>query len=217
MFPIRDTKTSGQFPLINLAIIIINLYVFLQELITPNLDLFIQKYALIPAYINFFNTQTMTPFVSSLFIHAGFLHILSNMWFLWIFGDNMEARIGHLKYFIFYITCGVMASFAQYIFTSNSALPMMGASGAIAGVLGAYLYFFPDNKIDTLVPVFGLPIFIAIPASFMLIYWFITQAFNGVASIFVATASIGGIAYIAHTGGFLSGLIFGKYFVWPKR
>ena len=217
MFPIRDTKTSGQFPIINLAIILANLYVFIQELITPNLDLFIKKYALIPAYINFFNTQTLMPLITSLFIHAGFLHILSNMWFLWIFGDNIEARIGHLKYLAFYLFCGIAASLAQYIFTSSSYLPMMGASGAIAGILGAYLHFFPKNKVDTLIPIFGLPLIIAIPASFMLIYWFITQAFNGVASIFIATASVGGIAYIAHTGGFLSGLIFGRYFPWPKR
>ena len=217
MFPIRDTQNSGKFPFINLALIAINLYVFFLELTTPNLDLFIEKYALIPGLINFADFNRLTPFVTSLFIHAGFLHILSNMWFLWIFGDNVEARIGHLKYLIFYIFCGVTASFAQYIVTINSNLPMMGASGAIAGVLGAYLYFFPENKIDSLVPIFGLPIIIAIPASFMLIYWFITQAFNGVASIFVATASVGGIAYIAHAGGFLSGLISGRYFAWPKR
>ena len=216
MFPLRDTQSSGKFPIVNLTLILTNLYIFFLELTTPNLDLLIQKYALTPNLIDLSDTATLTPFLSSLFLHAGFLHILSNMWFLWIFGDNVEAKIGHFKYLFFYLFCGITASLAQYIFIPTSSLPMLGASGAIAGVLGAYAHFFPHNKVDTIVPVFGLPLLIAVPASFMLIYWFLTQAFNGVASIFVATTSIGTVAYIAHTGGFLSGLVTSRFFNWSN-
>lgn len=213
MFPIRDSKNSGKSPIINLSLITFNIYVFVQELFAPNTELFIEKYALIPAQVNFSQFETLAPFVTSMFLHAGFLHILSNMWFLWIFGDNVEAAMGSVKYLIFYLFCGVMASITQYLFISSSFLPMVGASGAIAGVLGAYLKFFPRNTIDTIIPVFGLPFIVAIPASFMLIYWFFIQAFNGVASIVVVTASIGGVAYLAHAGGFLSGFLFsGSFF-----
>ena len=214
MFPIRDSQNSGKFPFINLSLIAVNIYFFTQELFAPNIELFIKNYALIPANVDLFRPETLTPFISSLFLHAGFLHILSNMWFLWIFGDNVEAVMGHIKYLGFYLFCGITASVVQYIFTVDSTLPMIGASGAIAGVLGAYLKYFPRNSIDTIVPIFGLPIIVAIPASLMLIYWFFTQAFNGVASIVTSTASIGGVAYIAHVAGFASGFLFLGLFVW---
>ncbi len=216
MFPIRDSQNLGKFPFVNLTIIALNIYVFLQELLAPNIQHFINKSALIPANINFNNTQTLTPFVTSMFLHAGFLHIISNMWFLWIFGDNVEAIIGHVKYLAFYIICGISASFIQYIFMPTSPLPMIGASGAIAGVLGAYLRYFPRNKIDTIIPIFGLPLIIALPANFMLIYWFFIQAFNGVASVAVVTASVGGVAYVAHAGGFISGFLLSELLVWRK-
>ena len=211
MFPIRDSLNLVKFPLVNISLIVINLYVFFQELISPNLDLVISRFALIPAQVDFSKPETLSPFITSMFLHAGFLHILSNMWFLWVFGDNVEAVMGHLKYLLFYLFCGIVASFSQYLFIANSSLSMLGASGAIAGVLGAYLKFFPHHKIDTIIPVFGLPLIVAIPANIMLIYWFFTQAFNGVAVLLTATASIGGIAYIAHVGGFVSGLLFSKH------
>src|SRR3989344_3807498 len=214
MFPIRDTKNSSKFPFVNLCLIGINIYFFMRELIAPNIDAFINIYGLIPANIDFSSPQTLTPFISGLFLHAGFLHILSNMWFLWIFGDNVEAIMGHLKYLGFYLFCGFVASFAQYLFIPQSHLPMIGASGAIAGVLGAYLKYFPNNKIDTIIPIFGLPIIVAIPAAFMLIYWFFIQAFSSIASITLQTASIGGVAYVAHVGGFIAGIIASGLFVW---
>ena len=217
MFPIRDSLNLGKFPLVNISLIIVNIYVFFQELISPNLDQLVVNYALIPQQVDFSKIETLTPFITSLFLHAGFLHILSNMWFLWVFGDNVEAVMGHFKYLLFYLFCGVIASFSQYLFIADSSLPMLGASGAIAGVLGAYLKFFPHHKIDTIVPIFGLPLIIAIPANIMLIYWFFTQAFNGVATLLAATASIGGIAYVAHVGGFVNGLLFSRHFDWRKR
>lgn len=216
MFPIRDTETSGSFPLVNLSLIATNIYIFYKELTAPNLDLFINTYALIPANIDFANYQTFIPFVTALFLHAGFLHILSNMWFLWVFGDNVEKAMGHLGYLIFYLFCGIAASIVQFTIIKDSTLPMLGASGAIAGILGAYLRFFPHHRIDTLVPFFALPVIVAIPASFMLVYWFITQAFNGVATILTATAAVGGIAYLAHAGGFMAGITLAAFF-WQKR
>jgi membrane associated rhomboid family serine protease len=212
MFPIRDSRSSGRFPFINLSLIAANLYVFYKELTAPDPEVFINAYALIPSNVNFSNPENLLPFVTSLFLHAGFLHILSNMWFLWVFGDNVEAAMGHINYLAFYIFCGIAASFVQYAFIADSALPMIGASGAIAGVLGAYLRFFPGHSIDSLVPVFGLPLIVAVPASFMLIYWFIIQAFNGVASIAVATAAFGGVAYLAHAGGFAAGILLSRLF-----
>lgn len=216
MFPIRDTQNLGKFPFVNLSLIALNIYIFFRELLAPNTEKFITQYALIPANISFTSIENLTPFITSLFLHAGFLHIISNMWFLWIFGDNVEAIIGHIKYFGFYLICGVSASFIQYLFIADSTLPMVGASGAIAGVLGAYFRYFPRNKIDTIVPIFGLPLILALPANFMLIYWFFIQAFNGVASIAVVTASVGGVAYLAHAGGFLSGFLFSPFLVWRK-
>ena len=216
MFPIRDSLNLGKFPLVNISLIMVNLYVFFQELISPDLNQLVTSYGLIPSKIDFSKVETLIPFVTSLFLHAGFLHILSNMWFLWVFGDNVEAVMGHLKYLLFYLFCGVVASFSQSLFIANSSLPMLGASGAIAGVLGAYLKFFPHHKIDTIVPVFGIPLILAIPANIMLIYWFFTQAFNGVAVLLTATASIGSIAYIAHLGGFASGFSLSRYLDWRK-
>lgn len=217
MFPITDTQHLGKFPLVNLGLILFTVYVFFLELISPDINLFIAKYALIPANIDLANSQTLTPFITSIFLHAGFLHIISNMWFLWVFGDNVEAKMGHIKYLIFYIFCGALASFTQYIFTFDTQLPIIGASGAIAGVLGAYLKYFPKHKIETIIPVFGLPLILPLPANIMLIYWFITQAFNGVASIVVASASVGGIAYSAHSGGFAAGYIFSRFLVWQRN
>src|SRR3989337_2180085 len=168
MFPVRDNQNSNKFPLVNITLIGVNIYMFIQQIFVPNPELFTLNYALIPININFWQPETLRPFVTSMFLHAGFLHILSNMWFLWVFGDNVEAVMGHFKYLLFYLFCGVIASFSQYLFIANSSLPMLGASGAIAGVLGAYLKFFPHHKIDTIVPVFGLPLIIAIPANIML-------------------------------------------------
>lgn len=214
MFPIRDHFNSNKFPLVNVTIIFANIYIFIKELLAPDIELFIASYALIPKNIDFARIESLSPFITSLFLHAGFLHIGSNMWFLWIFGDNIEAKLGHLKYLAFYIFCGISASLVQYLFIADSYLPMVGASGAIAGILGAYLKLFPKNSIDTIVPIFGWPVVVAIPASFMLIYWFFTQTFSGVATIFASTASIGQIAYIAHAGGFLTGLLFSVLFIW---
>lgn len=217
MFPISDTKNSNKFPFVNLFIIAVNIYVFYLELTAPSIELIINKYALIPANVNVADLNTFAPFVTSMFLHAGFLHILSNMWFLWIFGDNVEAKIGHVKYLIFYLFCGIAASIVQYLFIHTSTLPMLGASGAIAGILGAYLKLFPKNKVATLIPIFILPLIVPIPAAFILFYWFAIQTFASFSSIVTTAMTFDGIAYTAHVGGFLVGFIFAKSFVWQRR
>lgn len=212
MFPIQDTKTKGRFPFWVALIVSINVFVFFLEITSENLEGFISQYALIPELINFPHLETLIPFITSQFLHGGFIHIISNMWFLKIFGDNVEEKLGFFFFPIVYLLSGALGGFLQYFFMPQSSIPMLGASGGVAGVLGAYFVFFPHHKIKTLIPVFGLPAIIEIPASFMLIYWFFTQAFSGVASITVDVASGGGVAFMAHVGGFTFGWLIAKIF-----
>jgi len=207
MIPLKDSQSANIFPFWIFTIIAVNIYVFYLQLTSINPELLISQYALIPNLVNFSDFQTLPPFITSQFLHGGFLHIISNMLFLWVFGDNVEERLGFLFFPIFYLASGAVAALAQYFFIADTNIPMIGASGAVAGVLGAYLAFFPGHTIKTLVPFFGFLTVINIPASFMLIYWFFTQIFSGFASVAVETASIGGVAFFAHIGGFLFGWI----------
>lgn len=211
MFPLRDSQNTRIFPLVTYLIIAANVVVFLIELATPNSAKFIDKYALIPAKINLVNIFSLFPLITSQFLHAGFLHIISNMWFLKIFGDNVEERLGGILFLIVYLVSGTIGGLLQYISFSSLTIPMLGASGAVAGILGAYLVFFPRHKIETLIP-FGFYITTAkISASFMLVYWFAIQLFSGFGS--VVSAQTGGIAFWAHVGGFAFGWIVAKLFV----
>lgn len=207
MFPIRDHNHSHKFPLVTLFIIALNALFFFVELTSPDLEAFLYEYALVPSKINFFDPLTLWPFISSMFLHGGWLHILSNMWFLWIFGDNLEATLGHVKYLAFYLVTGIIAGLAQYLIDPPSSIPVLGASGAIAGVLGGYLVLFPHAKIESLVT-FGIFISrINVPASLMLIYWFVTQLFSGVGSVAAGIHDQGGVAFFAHAGGFAAGWV----------
>lgn len=210
MFPLRDKQPAEIFPFWVLAIVVANGLVFLFELIAPNTDAFIAQYALIPAQIELFDPGTWKPFVTSQFLHGGFLHIISNMWFLWVFGDNVEERLGFFFFPLFYLTAGVIGALAQYIFIPSSTLPMLGASGAVAGVLGAYFALFPHHRIRTLVLIAFFITILDIPASVMLFYWFFIQLFSGTATIVTGTASFGGVAYFAHIGGFVAGWLVGS-------
>lgn len=210
MFPISDSIKVHRFPFLNIGLIAITIYVFFQQFATSSPDLFIQKYALIPTLIKISDPSTFAPFFTAIFLHGGFLHIISNMWFLWIFGDNVEMRLGWIFYSILYLIAGIIGNFVQYFLMPNSSIPMLGASGAVAGVLGAYYVFFPHSKIKTFIPVFGLPAIIEISAPFMLGYWFILQLISGAASL--PFSSQGGIAFWAHVGGFLTGVIIAKIF-----
>ncbi len=208
MFPLHDTYRARSYPFVTYIIIALNVLVFVIEITSTNIDEFITKYALIPALVNFSNLESLTPFISSQFLHAGFLHILSNMWFLHIFGDNVEDKFGGIFYLFVYLLSGLIGGFIQYFFAVDSTIPMLGASGAVAGVLGAYYVFFPHHKVETLVPLGFFVTRVNIPAGIMLFYWFITQIFSGVGSI--AIAQIGGVAFWAHVGGFATGWIIAR-------
>lgn len=212
MFPINDSEPSKKFPIVNVALILLTCYVFFQQLM--NFDRFTLQYALIPANVNFSNIQSLYPFITSIFLHGGWLHIISNMWFLWIFGDNVEGEIGHIRYLLLYLVSGIVGNIAQFLFMSDATIPMLGASGAVAGALGAYLYYFPRNKIRTFIIFFGFITITNISASFMLGYWFVLQLISGATSLRF-TGSDGGVAFWAHVGGFLTGLLVGRLLAKP--
>ncbi len=203
MFPIRDHNPSHTVPVATLAIIALTVYVFFLELSAQDMELFIGQYALIPAGVDGSDLSTLVPFITSIFLHGGWLHIISNMWFLWIFGDNIEAVLGKMPYVLFYLFCGVAAGLAQYMSMPDTAIPMLGASGAVAGVLGAYFSLYPGHKIDTLVPFGFFMSQVQVPASIMLGYWFLIQVISGVGSF--GMQDMGGVAFWAHAGGFVTG------------
>lgn len=211
MFPLSDSIRAPRLPFVNIALIAATVFVFVQQLFVSDQELFIQTYALIPSLVNFSDFVTFVPFITAIFLHGGFLHIISNMWFLWVFGDNVEGRFGWFFFPIVYFTSGVAGNFLQYILMPNSLIPMLGASGAVAGVLGAYYILFSHARIKTVVPFFGFASIVEIPAPFMLGYWFILQVISGTASL-PFMGETGGVAFFAHVGGFLTGVFFAKLF-----
>ncbi len=214
MIPIRDRNPSGTFPYATIGIIFINIFIFLYELsLGTDLGMFLQQYGVVPVKVtHYFRTPYLTlldtffPFLSSTFLHAGFIHLIGNMWFLWIFGDNIEDRLGHIKYLAFYILCGAIASSAHIFFNSQSQIPCIGASGAIAAVLGAYMVTFPRARVTTIVPIFFFIQIIELPAVIVLGFWILIQFFSGTVSL-TASPPGGGVAWWAHIGGFVSGII----------
>ena len=224
MFPLYDDIPRTSWPLITVALIVINCFVFLQEvsLAPAPRDRMLQKYSLIPARtVAFLQGQpvnparAMEPLITSMFLHAGWLHLIGNMWFLWIFGDNVEDRVGHLRYVFLYLLSGLAGAVLQLLMSADSTVPNLGASGAIAGVMGAYLITFPGARIRTLVWFFIFFTTIDIPAYAMLLYWIALQFFSGVAS--VGAQNQGGVAFFAHIGGFLSGVPLMLLLRRPKR
>lgn len=204
MIPLQDSYPLSRFPFWVVTIILLNIYVFYIELTSFNPDVFISQYALILEQVDLANLDTLSPFLSNQFLHAGFIHIISNMLFLWVFGNNVEAALGFLLFPIFYLASGTAAGLTQYLLTPETSVPILGASGSVAGVLGAYFALFPKNRIKTLVFIFLFVTIIDVPAYFLLIYWFITQFFSGIASISSGPGD-GGIAFLPHIGGFLFG------------
>src|SRR4051794_6367078 len=188
MFPIRDTQPSYSRPVVTVLLIVINVLVFLYEVsLDPyTRNDFINFYGLVPDQFSF---QSM---ITSMFLHGGWMHLLGNMWFLWIFGDNIEDILGSAKYLVFYLLCGMAAATAQYIGDPGSRIAMVGASGAIAGVMGAYLIKFPHSRILSLVTIIFFFTTIEVPAWLMLIWWFVIQFFNGVGTIGRSHVSEGG-------------------------
>lgn len=209
MIPLRDSAPSNRLPLVTYLVILVNVWVFFLEITAPDLEAFIQKFALIPNRVSFSDVSSLAPLVTSQFLHGGFFHLLSNLWFLKIFGDSVESIWGWVRFALFYLASGVVAGLAQYITDPISLIPTLGASGAVAGVLGAYFVFFPRHRIETLVPVWGFWQVVDLPASIMLLYWFITQLFSGIASLGIPSA-VGGVAFFAHAGGFVFGWLVAR-------
>ncbi len=206
--PLRDENPSGKFPFVNVCLILANIAVFIYQLtLAPHaFQTFVAANAMVPARIPaVFNgygsfEAAFLPLVTSMFLHAGIAHILGNMLFLGIFGDNVEAAFGHLRYLLFYFVCGVGAGLMHIAFNFNSHIPALGASGAISGVLGAYIVLEPRNRILTLIFIF----LVRVPASVVLGVWFVLQFLSGIGSL--GTTANGGVAVWAHIGGFLLGL-----------
>ncbi len=212
MIPIRDNIPSRHFPLITYSIIAINVLVFLYEAqLGHSVDAFVKTFGLVPERFHLSRQPVfrLLPIFSSMFLHGGALHLIGNMLYLNIFGDNVEDRLGHGRFLFFYLTCGTMAGLAQVIMFPDSRLPMVGASGAIAGVTGAYFVFFRHARVLTLVPILFYFQMIQIPAVVFLLLWFLMQLAYGAASLGMHGADVGGVAWWAHIGGFVCGMILG--------
>jgi len=228
MIPLRDVNPSHSFPVMTIMIIIVNAMIFLYEVsLGQYLPEFLDTFALIPAQYFYMGDlggvsaiARYFPFVTSQFLHGGWLHFIGNMWFLWIFGDNVEDRLGHFRFLIFYLLCGVIAGFAHVYTNPHSSLPTVGASGAIAGVMGAYTISFPQARVLTLFVFFFFIRFIELPAVVFLGVWFIFQFFSGTVAL-AAAESAGGVAWWAHIGGFVAGIaliiFIPKRKNWPRR
>jgi membrane associated rhomboid family serine protease len=213
MIPLRDVIPSRTTPVVTITLIVLNSVVFVyQFLLGPAVDSFIVNWALVPAA---FSWVTL---VTSMFLHGSFLHVAGNMLFLWIFGDNVEDRMGHGRFIAFYLLCGAAAALAQTIADPQSLVPMVGASGAIAGVMGAYFVLYPHSRILTLVPIFVFIQLIEVPAIFFLGLWFVMQFLSGVGSIASSAGQPGGgIAFWAHVAGFAAGIGTVTLFRRPER
>jgi membrane associated rhomboid family serine protease len=204
MFPIGDDDSAlRRTPYVTYGLIAVNVIVFLIEL--NGGDRFIENWAFIPSRFSNDPTGNMPTLFTAMFMHGGWMHLFGNMLYLYIFGDNVEDRFGHLPFLAFYLVCGIAATFAQYYVNSGSSIPNVGASGAIAGVLGAYILMFPHARVDVLV----IRQIISLPALAVIGFWIVLQLFSGFGSIALTdeTADVGGVAYMAHVGGFVAGLV----------
>ncbi len=226
MIPLRDTVRSRCTPWMTWALIGANTLVFLfQSALPPDaLERFVYLFGMVPArytspgWARWFGLPagTLWPFVTHMFLHGNLAHLLGNMWTLWIFGDNVEDRMGPFRFLLFYLLGGLAAALAQFAMTIHSRVPMVGASGAVAGVLGAYFIMFPRSRVLTIVPIFFYPLFVEIPAVTYLLVWFVSQLWAGMLHT-LAPVSIGGIAWCAHIGGFVFGLLAHPFFASPRR
>src|SRR3989475_12216495 len=200
MIPLRDVIPSRTTPYITITIIILNAVAWLFEISLPPdaLQLFLTVYGVVPAA---FQPVTL---ITSMFLHGGWMHVIGNMWYLWIFGDNVEDRLGHGRFIFFYLLCGIIAAFGQIAMDPESTLPTIGASGAIAGVMGAYFVLYPRSRVLTLVPIIFYIEIVELPAIFLLGFWFLLQLFSvGAVS---ATSNSGGVAFAAHVAGLVVGV-----------
>lgn len=216
MIPFRDNIPSRRYPIVTVLIIVVNTLVFVYQLFLPPkaLETFIFHYGIVPARLELTAQYplavlrvTATSIFASMFLHGGWIHLIGNMWYLWIFGDNVEDRMGHFRFLVFYLLCGLAASLTHLAFNLGSSVPSIGASGAIAGVLGAYLLSYPFARVLTLVPFLIVWPVVELPAILVLGFWFVIQIFNGAASVASTAQTGGGVAWWAHIGGFVAGML----------
>jgi membrane associated rhomboid family serine protease len=226
MIPIGNAVPSRYPPVVTWALIAANCIVFLIEVSLNPLELeqFVAAFALIPArYTELFaysdanlTVADLLPFITMMFLHGGWLHLIFNMWTLWLFGPTIEDRLGHGRYLVFYLACGIAASLAHVVFNPGSLVPALGASGAIAGVLGCYMGLFPLARVIVLVPILFLPLFFEVPAYVFIGLWFLIQVFQG-ATALLSESSGSGVAWWAHIGGFIVGLVLVPLFQKSER
>jgi len=226
MIPIQDTIRSRNPPFAVYALIGVNVLVFALELSLSrgNLDQLFYLLGIVPARYTHpawaervgFPVDDYWPFLTSMFLHGGWAHIIGNMWALWIFGDNVEDRMGPFRFAIFYLLCGLVAGVVHWFTNPESVVPTVGASGAIAGVLGAYFVLFPRSRIVVLVPILFYPLFFEVPAVVYLLFWALSQLFSGAVAL-AGPVEVGGVAWWAHVGGFSAGLLLHPLFIRPRR
>jgi membrane associated rhomboid family serine protease len=225
MFPIRDTIPSRRLPVVMWMLVALNALAFAYELTLPHpaLERLLHEHGLVPLRLTHALGDLpemaglgapLSTLLTSTFLHGGWLHVIFNLWTLLIFGDNVEDRMGRARFLVFYLLCGVLAGAAHVAFNAGSAVPTIGASGAIAGVMGAYLVLFPGARVITLVPVFFYPLFVELPAFVFLLLWFAGQVLSSTLA-FVAPEEVGGIAFLAHVGGFVAGVLLHWLFLRP--
>ncbi len=214
MIPLRDTVPSRSFPFVNWLLIVLNVVVFFVILsLRSDAEGFVAALGLVPKRLltDPQPWELVTPF-TSMFLHGGWAHLLGNMLALYVFGDNVEDRLGSGRYLVFYLLCGLVAAFAHVVINAESTVPTIGASGAISGVLAAYVVFYPTSRVITLVLLLFLPWFVQIPATIYIGFWFVAQLLNGVLTVVKGQQAMGGVAWWAHVGGFLAGLTFAPLF-----
>ena len=226
MIPIRDTIPHRRAPVMTWAIIAANVVVFLYELtLSPQeLEALFYTFGIVPARYSHPEWAQLVglpmddywPFLTCMFLHGGWLHIIGNMWSLWIFGDNVEDVMGAWRFLIFYLLTGLAAGLTHYFLNIHSVVPTVGASGAIAGVLGAYFVLFPRSQILVVVPIFFFPFFFQLPAVTYLLFWFLSQILGG-AVAGLSSSQVSGIAFWAHVGGFVAGIVLHRLFTLPQR
>lgn len=222
MIPFRDNVAARRYPVITVSLIVLNVAVFLYEVSLPpaELESLVFSYGAVPARLASGGVAegaglslTFLSLFTSMFLHGGWLHVLGNMWYLWIFGDNIEDRMGHFRFLVFYLVCGLAASVAHTGLNLSSTIPSIGASGAVAGVLGAYLLSYPFARILTIVPLFLFWPIIELPAILVLGSWFLVQFLYGTTALQSSTAqAAGGVAWWAHVGGFIAGMLLLQLF-----
>ncbi len=214
MIPLKDRNPTHRFPLVTISLIAVNIAAWIYQLSLGEgrWEQFFLDYGLVPAALyealnHADQWPALFPLGTSLFLHGGWMHVLGNMLYLWVFGDNVEDKLGHVRFFIFYLLCGVFASGMHVVADPGSTIPTIGASGAISGVLGAYVLLFPKARVLTLIPIFVFIQVVELPALVVLGMWFVLQFLNGMVSIGMGNAGMGGVAWWAHIGGFVAGML----------